>query len=152
MNNYEEPIVSVSLAKLLPSKGYDVITEKTWGTCPSYKGEPLDLDDEMELRDEGVPDSEILDMDVLYDFCWTPSKESSTYPAPTHGLLNEWLIRYYGVCILVVPYITTEGVMWSCECKRLRNDMIEPLFNKAGFSERSECFEYGVSRAMEEII
>jgi hypothetical protein len=152
MNNYKEPIVSVELAKLLPSKGYDVITEKTWGTCPSYKGEVLDLDDEIELHDEGVPDSEIVDMDVLYDSWWFPKHNENTYPAPTHGLLNEWLIERWNVCILVVPYITTEGVMWCCECKRLHNDMVEPLFDKAGFSERSECFEYGVSKALEEII
>lgn len=152
MKNYEEPLISVSIAKLLPSKGYDVITEKTWGTCPSYKGETLDLDHEMELRDEGVPDSEIVDMDVMYDFWWFPKHNENTYPAPTHGLLNEWLIERWGICILVVPYITTEGVMWCCECKRLHNDMVESLFNKAGFSERSECFEYGVLKVLEEII
>ena len=145
----QEPIVSVDLSKLLLEHNFDVATEHSWGTCPSYNGQPLDLDDEMELRDEGITD--IVIMDVLYDIWWVPSKDIGS-PAPTHAILNEWFIERWGVCILVVPYITTEGVMWCCEAKRLRNNMIESLFNKAGFSDRAECFEYGATKVLNEII
>ena len=148
----EEKIVSVEIAKLLPDHGFDVMTEKCWGTCPSYNGKPLDLDDEMELRDEGVADEDVVDMDVLYDSWWHPVENYGCLPAPTHGLLNDWLIEKWGVCIIIVPYITTEGVMWCYEIKRLRNDMIESVAKKAGFEGRGECFEAAVAKVLNEVI
>lgn len=150
--NLEEPVISVELAKLLVEKGFDVTTKLTWGTCPSYKGEPLDLDDEMDLRDSGVDDSEIVNMFYIYDIWWIPNHNENCYPAPTCGLLNEWFIKRWGICILVVPYITTEGVMWCYEIKRLRNNMVEAVCNKAGFDERKDCFESAATKVLTELI
>lgn len=95
----KEAYVSYEVAKLLKDKGFDWSTSKLYGKCRVYNGEPIDLDTECELKDEGKGD-EITTAYMQYDMWWVKSDSDLGIPCPSQQMACRWLREEYYIDIL----------------------------------------------------
>ena len=95
-----EDYVSYETAKLLKEKGFREWCSHCYGVDVRYKGNPIDEDEEFELKSEGKEDEiEYVDGGRLYNSMWDNSDESKIYAAPTLAIAIKWIRNTYKIHI-----------------------------------------------------
>ena len=95
-----EDYVSYETAKLLKEKGFREWCSHCYGVDVRYKGNPIDEDEEFELKSEGKEDEiEYVDGGRLYNSMWDNSDESKIYAAPTLAIAIKWIREIHNIQI-----------------------------------------------------
>lgn len=88
----KEDIVSSEVAKLLKKKGFKDWCGQCYTTAVMHNGEPIDFDEECELKDEGYGDEiEYIDGGVLFNGGYTNKEDFGAYAAPSLTHAVKWL-------------------------------------------------------------
>lgn len=98
-----EDYVSLGVAKLLKEKGFKEWCPKCYGFDARHNGEPIDVDEEYELRDAGRENEiEYVDGGRMYDYGCGNFNPGSPYAAPSLYVAMKWLREVHKTEIRVI--------------------------------------------------
>lgn len=102
MKMITEDYVSFETAKLLKEKWFREWCSYCYGLDVRYKGESIDQDEEIELKEQGYGDElEYVDGGRLYHFGCDNRNEGSPYATPSLYVAIKWLRETQGLNIYV---------------------------------------------------
>ena len=97
-----EDYVSFETAKLLKEKGFKEWCRQCYGLDVRHNGEPIDFDEECELRDAGRENEiEYVDGGRMYDYGCGNFNPGSPYAAPSLYVAMKWLREVHKVDVWV---------------------------------------------------
>lgn len=111
-----EDYVSSETAKLLKEKGFKEWCRQCYGLDVRHNGEPIDFDEECELRDDGRENEiEYVDGGRMYDYGCGNSNPGSPYAAPTLAIAMKWLRIEKGIAVIPVlsSVLDNEKFLWD---------------------------------------
>ena len=149
-----EDYVSLETAKLLKEKGFKEWCRQCYGLDVRHNGEPIDVDEEYELRDTGRENEiEYVDGGRMYDYGCGNFNPGSPYAAPTLYVAMKWLREVHKLYIVVRPYVTEEGFFSLFDVKSVKEKgIVVNLRTKTGFNTYEEACEAAIKYCLENLI
>ncbi len=151
LNMFTEDYVSFETAKLLKEKGFKEWCRQCYGLDVRHNGEPIDVDEEYELRDTGRENEiEYVDGGRMYDYGCGNFNPGSPYAAPTLQMAIKWLREVHKIEVRVI--YANDKSSWFGACK----PMNEPSQILLGFGCESKSYEEaceaGIKYCLENLI
>ena len=142
-----EDYVSFETAKLLKEKGFKVWCRHCYGLDVRHNGEPIDVDEEYELKDAGRENEiEYVDGGRMYDYGCGNFNPGSPYAAPSLYVAMKWLREVHNIALNVCYLLG----MWSYTV--YRTDVGSSGFNSEDFDTYEEACEAGIKYCLENLI
>ena len=117
-----EDYVSLGVAKLLKEKGFKEWCPKCYGFDARHNGEPIDVDEEYELRDAGRENEiEYVDGGRMYDYGCGNFNPGSPYAAPSLYVAMKWLREVHHLHC----NIGYDNVNWHWDIQTVRKPVTE---------------------------
>ena len=150
-----EDYVSSETAKLLKEKGFREWCRKCYGLDVRHNGEPIDVDEEYELKDAGRENEiEYVDGGRMYDYGCGNFNPGSPYAAPSLYVAMKWLREVHHLVIQIefIDFLEL-GEVWFYSI--IERKTIKQLTGRdADFTEHSyeEACEAGIRYCLENLI
>jgi len=125
-----EDYCSFETAKLLKEKGFDVKCEYCYAEFSK-------------------DDIEVIGLSPAK--CAQSLKEDR-YPYVTLQMAMKWLREVHNIDVVIRPYITTEGLYYCYEIKKLHSEMVEGIKNHAGYEFHEQACEAAIKYCLENLI
>ena len=139
-NMLTEDYVSSETAKLLKEKGFKEWCRQCYGLDVRHNGEPIDVDEEYELKDAGRENEiEYVDGGRMYDYGCGNFNPGSPYAAPSLYVAMKWLRKNFN--LNPVPYALSLG--WAFDVFDLSDRDItgcKKLYSM-DFPTKNTCYE-----------
>ena len=149
-----EDYVSYGTAKLLKEKGFKEWCSKCYGLDVRHNGEPIDFDEEYELKDAGRENEiEYVDGGRMYDYGCGNFNPGSPYAAPSLYVAMKWLREEKDVQIeiSIVGTDTWESpTKWMYGFRCQTKDVIDR--RSADFSSYEQACEAAIRYCLENLI
>ena len=129
----EEYFVSFDTAKALLEKGFDGMTSHCYGIVRTFNGKTIDLDTEIELKEEGFGKKIKTEWRVCNIF-WMPNYLDNTFPCPTIEDVRQWLREERNLIVNPVLHKTMESdgkEQWEADIY-YRDSGIDATINACG--------------------
>lgn len=111
-----EDYVSLETAKLLKEKGFKEWCRYCYGLDVRHNGEPIDVDEEYELKDAGRENEiEYVDGGRMYDYGSGNFNPGSPYAAPSLYVAMKWLREEKGIAVIPIlsSVLDNEKFLWD---------------------------------------
>ena len=127
----EEDYVSFEVAKLLKEKGFKEWCRQCYGLDVRHNGEPIDFDEECELKDAGRENEiEYVDGGRMYDYGCGNFNPGSLYAAPSLYAAMKWLREVHKLFIFISPWIMLEdNIQYYFEIREIKTSDFETLYD-----------------------
>lgn len=153
-----EDYVSSETAKLLKEKGFKEWCRYCYGLDVRHNGEPIDFDEECELKDAGRENEiEYVDGGRMYDYGCGNFNSGSPYAAPSLYVAMKWLREVYNLhCVVDYDFV----LGWYCQITSLKETVkydYEEMKHyhpekSNGFSSPEEACEAAIKYCLENLI
>lgn len=151
----KEDIVSSEVAKLLKKKGFKDWCGQCYTTAVMHNGEPIDFDEECELKDEGYGDEiEYIDGGVLFNGGYTNKEDSGAYAAPSLTHAVKWLEKNHYILYVYPAYdkkMHWKFNIWFDNSAMFLGQILEYDDDKM-YDSREEATEAGIKYCLEKLI
>ena len=126
-----EDYVSCETAKLLKEKGFKEWCRQCYGLDVRHNGEPIDFDEECELKDAGRENEiEYVDGGRMYDYGCGNFNPGSPYAAPSLYVAMKWLREVHKLFIFISPWIMLEdSIQYYFEIREIKTRDFETLYD-----------------------
>lgn len=152
INKLTEHCVSYDTALLLKEIGFDVVCEQYYGPYAHHNGEPIDADDEFELKDEGK-ENEIEYKIIKLNFVhqnkefrpdgWCPNEKCCS--CPTIDTVVEWILVNYNTHLKVEPFVDyTDKISWVCYIQKIDDIKTEIKWVSARHPYKHQALEEAI--------
>ena len=151
----KENIVSSEVAKLLKKKGFKDWCGQCYTTAVMHNGEPIDFDEECELKDEGYGDEiEYIDGGVLFNGGYTNKENFGAYAAPSLAHAVKWL-EDNGYILYVYPVYDKKMYwkfnIWFDNGRMFLGQILEYDDDKM-YDSREEATDAGIKYCLEKLL
>ena len=153
-----DTIVSSDVAKLLKKKGFNKWCGQCYTTEVLHKGEPIDFDEECELKDEGYGDEiEYIDGGVLTVVGYCNKENSAAYAAPTQSVAMKWLReeKHYYIQVMLDSWACGGHLGYYVVIQRTDSDfemMLQDAVDKVFYETYEEACEAAIKYTLEKLI